>query len=126
MMPPADTETGNAFLEVLIALAITGLVLGALFDVLGDGAARARLAETKRAALVVAQSELAAAGTAYPLDDGPVNGVEGPFAWWIDATPYGPGPSEAGRLWAVSVQVSLQSGGPVVVQLRSLRLVPLH
>jgi len=124
MMRGAATDAGSAFIEVLIALAITALALSVLFDVVGDGAARARQAESKRAALVVAQSQLAAAGIAYPLDGGPVSGIEGPFSWWIDAVPYGRGASSAGRLWRVTVLVSLQNGGPTLVQLRSLRLAP--
>ncbi|HEY4078739.1 MAG TPA: hypothetical protein VGM26_17560 [Rhizomicrobium sp.] len=115
-------DLGSAFIEVLVALAITAVAFGILLEVVGDGAVRARVAENKRAALVVAQSELAAAGVGYPLDGGPVNGVEGPFSWWIDAVPYEQGASSTGILWRVTVHVSLQNGGPVLVQLRSLRL----
>ncbi len=123
-MNKIPSDGGSALIEVLVALVIVMLSLGVLFEVVGDGAVRAHQVESKRAALVVAQSELAAAGIAYPLDAGPVNGVEGPYSWWIDAAPYGRGNSGAGRLWRVTVQVGLQSGGPVLVQLRSLRLAP--
>jgi type II secretory pathway pseudopilin PulG len=116
-------DAGSAFIEILVALAITALCVAVLFDVVGDGAMRARQAESKRAALVVAQSQLAAAGIAYPLNAGPLSGTEGPYVWWLDALPAGGG-SSAGRLWRVTVQVGLQSGGPMLVQLRSLRLAP--
>lgn len=123
MQSPARDE-GSALIEVLVGLAIVALSLGGLFEVVGSGAVRAHQAENKRAALVVAQSELAAAGIAYPLDGGPVNGVEGPYSWWISAARDGRDNSDAGQLWRVTVQVGLQSGGPVLVQLRSLRLAP--
>jgi type II secretory pathway pseudopilin PulG len=122
MTATLQNDSGNAFLEILVALIIIAAALGVLFEVIADGAVRARQAEAKRSALVVAQSELAAAGIAYPLDGGPVNGVEGPFTWWVDFAPYGRSTSGAGRLWAVRVQVSLSSGGPVLVDMRSLRL----
>jgi type II secretory pathway pseudopilin PulG len=123
MFSPAQ-DSGSALIEVLVGLAIVALSLGVLFEVVGNGAVRAHQAENKRAALVLAQSELAAAGFAYPLNGGPVNGVEGPYSWWIDAAPYGRDKSNAGQLWRVTVQVGLQSGGPILVQLRSLRLAP--
>jgi hypothetical protein len=116
-------DAGSAFIEILVALTITTLSVVALFDVVGAGAVRARQAENKRAALVVAQSQLAATGIIYPLDAGPVSGTEGPYIWWLDSTPVGGG-SSAGRLWRVTVQVGLQSGGPILVQIGSLRLAP--
>lgn len=123
-MPLPARDGGSALIEVLVGLAIVALSLGVLFEVVGSGAVRAHQAENKRAALVVAQSELAAAGIAFPLNGGPVNGVAGPYSWWVSAAPSGRDKSDAGQLWRVTVQVGLQSGGPVLVQLRSLRLAP--
>ncbi len=118
-------ERGFALIEILVALAILAMSLTAFFHVVTGSANRTRLAETRRAAELVAQSELAAAGTAYSLNNGPVTGVEGPFAWWMEAAPYGgDAQSNAGVLWAVDVGVRLRSGGPVIVLLRSLRLAP--
>lgn len=123
-MRAAGWEDGFALIEVLVALAILALSLTTLFEVITGNAQRMRLVETRRAAELVARSELAGAGIAYPIGRGSVSGVEGPFSWWIQAAPYGDGqPSNAGSLWSVGVGVRLRSGGPAIVSIRSLRLV---
>ena len=117
-------QEGIALVEVLVALLILSMSLAALFQVVADSADRARHIEEVRAARLIAQSQLAAAGTSVPLDSGPVAGNEGPFFWWLSASPYSDGDrSEAGALWSVTVGVRLRSGGPALVVLRSLRVV---
>ncbi|MEJ1970187.1 MAG: prepilin-type N-terminal cleavage/methylation domain-containing protein [Rhizomicrobium sp.] len=116
-------QNGFALIDVLVALAILAVSLTALFRVIADSAARTRDAEAHRAAELIAQSELAAAGIAYKLNEGPVTGAEGPFAWWMEASPYGGNAeSSAGTLWFVTVGVQLRTGGSPLVVLRSLRL----
>ncbi|GAA0528301.1 type II secretory pathway pseudopilin PulG [Rhizomicrobium palustre] len=118
----AASEHGLALVEVLVALLIITLCLTALFQVVADSAVRARRSETIRAAGLVARSQITSAGIAYPLQNN-LQGVEGPFVWAISAKPISSsGQSDAGVLWRVQVSVRLRSGGPVLVQLRSLRL----
>jgi prepilin-type N-terminal cleavage/methylation domain-containing protein len=121
-MGGARCDSGFALIEVLVALAILSLSLTVLFQIVTDTARRMGLVETRRAAQLVAQSELAAAGTAYPIGGSSVSGIQGPFTWWMQAAPYGErGQSVAGALWSVTVGVRLRSGGPVIVSMRSLR-----
>lgn len=118
-------EAGLALIEVLVALGVIAIGLGALFQVVGDGAARARQGADRQAALVVARSQWEAAGLATPLDGRPVVGLDGPLAWTVDSQPYGDGAaSEAGTLWLVTVSVRARSGGVPLAQVKGLRLVP--
>jgi len=124
-MNDALREGGFALVEALVALAVLALSLTCLLRVTADYARLSRLAETHRAAELVAQSELAAAGLLYPLDGGTVTGVVGPFIWRVQSAPYGDGAeSAAGRLWLVSAGVRRREGGPDIVVLRSVRLAP--
>jgi general secretion pathway protein I len=93
-MRAKSQEDGFALIEALVALAIFALSLTMLFGTITDCARRLRLAETHRAAELVAQSALAAAGTAYPVDNGSASGVQGPFYWWMQAAPYDRAPSD--------------------------------
>ncbi|WP_233559940.1 type II secretion system protein [Oleomonas cavernae] len=118
-------QAGMGLMEVLVALGIVGAGLGVLFNVVGDSALRARHGADKQAALVVARSQIAAAGIAYPLDGRVVNGLAGPLAYSIESRPYGDdAASEAGTLWLVTVSVRARAGGPALAELRSLRLAP--
>jgi len=118
-------QGGFALIEVLVAFAIIALSLTFLFQVTTDCARRTLLAETRRAAELVAESELATAGIIHPLEAGTVSGMDGPFFWWMDTAPYGDNAaSVAGRLWSVSIAVRLRSGGPTIFTLRSLRVAP--
>jgi hypothetical protein len=119
-------DTGSAFVESIVAAAIVAIALGTTWRVVGDGAARDHAAEARRAALLVAQSELAAVGADIPLAPGDASGESGDMAWRVEITPYaenedrGPG----GELLRVAVSVSPRSGGSTLVTLQSLRLGP--
>ncbi len=122
---PRASMAGLGLMEVLIALAVVAIGLGALFGVVGDGTLRARQGADRQAALVVARSQLAAAGLAYPLDGRTVNGMAGPLAYTVESRPYGDDAvSEAGNLWLVTVTVRPRAGGVPLATLRSLRLAP--
>lgn len=120
----AARHNGFGLVEAMVALAVVGLALATLFSVIGDGAWRAGRQADKQAALVVARSQLTAAGLAYPLDGRPVRGVAGPLAYTIESRPYGDGASQTGRLWLVTVSVRARAGGAALAVLRSLRLAP--
>lgn len=118
-------QGGFALVEVLVALGVLGLGLGLLFGVVGDNALRSRIQGDRQAALLVARSQLEAAGTAYALDGREVSGVSGPLAYAVRSRPYETAaPSTAGQLWLVTVSVWPRAGGSVIAELRSLRLGP--
>ncbi|MDB5481955.1 MAG: hypothetical protein JWO83_3008 [Caulobacteraceae bacterium] len=120
----ARAETGSAFVESIVAAAIVALALGATFRVVADGAARDRGAEARRAALLVAQSELAAVGADIPLAPGNTSGESGDLAWRVDISPYAENDEKnpAGELLRVAVSVRPREGGSSLVTLQSLRL----
>lgn len=120
----ACAETGSAFVESIVAAAIVALALGATFRVVADGAARDRGAEARRAALLVAQSELAAVGADIPLAPGNTSGESGDLAWRVDISPYAENDEKnpAGELLRVAVSVRPREGGSSLVTLQSLRL----
>jgi len=120
--PGADA--GSAFVESIVSAAIVAMALGATYRVVADSAARDRAAESRRAAVLVAQSELAAVGADIPLVPGDTSGQSGDLDWRVDITPYGESQdnSPVGQLLRVAVSVSPRGGGASLVTLQSLRL----
>jgi general secretion pathway protein I len=120
----ASGDRGSAFIESIIAAAIVCMVLGATFQVIADTVARQRQTQSRSAAYLVAQSELAEVGVEIPLHEGQSSGVSGPFAWRIDVAPFQTGQQEsaAGALWSVAVSVQPREGGPELANLQTLRL----
>ncbi|MGZ8362372.1 MAG: hypothetical protein ACXW3D_00805 [Caulobacteraceae bacterium] len=116
-------EDGSIFIETLIAAAIVALVLGMSFNTLADVAARSRMAEARRTALLLAQSKLAAVGAEIPLAEGG-SGIESGLVWRVTTqrTQEGFQTSAAGPLYSVSVSVAPQAGGAPLASLRTMRL----
>jgi hypothetical protein len=119
-------DTGSVFIESMVAAAIVALSLAAMYRVIEDGAMRDRAVNAKQNALLIAQSELAAVGSAIPLAQGMTGGIEGPYAWRVDISPTEAGSpaSSAGSLLQVSVSVRPVDGGNAIVTLNSLALSP--
>jgi hypothetical protein len=123
---PARRDRGSVFVESMVAAAIVAMGLGATFQVIGDGARRGREVEAHRDALLVAQSELAEAGSEFPLHAGVSTGAVGDYTWRIDVSPYEDGVDSgaASGLWSVTVSVAERAGRIDLVTLRTLRLGP--
>lgn len=119
-------DAGSAFVESIVAAAIVAMALGATYRVIADSAGRDRAAEARRAALLVAQSELANVGVEIPLAPGDASGLSGDMAWRVAIAPYDENQDKnpAGELLYVAVSVAPRDGGPALVTLRSLRLGP--
>jgi len=124
--PCARRDRGAIFIESLVAAAIVAMILATTFHVIADGAARARVTEQRRMALLVAQSTLATVGTALPVASGENTGVSGDMAWTVDISPYSDesGASTVGALWRVAVSVRPRAGGRNLIALQTLRLGP--
>ena len=130
-------EAGFTLIEVVVALALLGLVLAVL-----TGAVRTGLASASRAAgiappLTLAEAKLAAVGITTPLEPGDTSGIEpSGIAWRVAveeyrdddfAAPSFAGPSSDApavpKLYRVHVTVTWQQGGaPRNLSLDSLRL----
>lgn len=119
-------DSGSVFIESMVAAAIVALSLAAMYRVIEDGAMRNRAVNEKQTALLIAQSELAAVGSAIPLAQGMTGGTDGPYAWRVDisSTDAQSAPSSAGQLWQVTVSVRALEGGNAIVTLNSFALSP--
>jgi len=124
-LTPATGDAGSVFVESIIAAAIVAMALGATYRVIADSAGRDRGVEQRRAALLVAQSELAAVGSEIPLESGQHAGLSGDILWRVDVTPYSDGVAAAmGGLWRVAVSVRPRDAEVDSVRLETLRLGP--
>ena len=107
---------GFTLIEVLVALAIVGLALGAIASVFSNGLLGHETAANAEAALAVAEEQLALAATS--LRPGTVSGsFAGRFAWQTTVSPYrddsdkdADAPTTLPQLYRVAVSVSWRDG----------------
>ena len=116
----ARSDAGFTLLEVLVALAIAGLALVALFRAGGDGLLAADTSTRVEEAVQRAQSHLAAVGRDIALLQGDTDGDDGggyrwrlriaPAAAW-QAQPDSGAPAVATTLYDVEVSISWPGRG---------------
>jgi len=108
-------DRGSALVEALIGAAIVALTLGTMFQSIIDSVSRNRMAEEKRLASLIAQSELSSVGSIIPVEPGVTSGVELGYSWHVQIEPFsGTVPaSNAGQLWDVTVSVKSARGRPL-------------
>ncbi|MBY6204748.1 type II secretion system minor pseudopilin GspI [Halomonas denitrificans] len=108
------TPRGFTLIEVLVALAVVALALGALARAAGNAAAVQYEAERRTFALWVASNRLAELELA-PVAAGRSNGATRlggiDWRWQVDIAP-----APGGELWRVDVSVSDRSGSVATVQ----------
>lgn len=109
---------GSVLIETLIAIAILATMLGVTFQAVGATAHRVRAIDNRSQAMLVARSRLAAVGSVIPARPGVTTGVDGPFAWRVDVSPYAQG---ALPLHRVRVSVALRGQDNPLASLASLR-----
>lgn len=123
-------ETGYALVEAMIGSAIVAGSLAAMYAAIYESSARNRMAEERRTAMMIAQSELAAVGSTIPAAPGITEGTEGDFYWRVEIEPFGANtqpagfgapPSPVGILCMVKVMVGDQRRAPLA-NLTSLTL----
>jgi general secretion pathway protein I len=122
-------QSGFTLIEVLVALAIIGLALGALAGVFGQGLVGHETASEAETALSVAEEQLALAAAApHP---GAANGVFADrYAWQATVAPYqdadnkmADAPTGLPQLYRVAVSVAWHEGRRTrEVSLATLRL----
>jgi hypothetical protein len=121
-------ETGSVLIEAMVGAAIISMTLVAMYTSIVTSAAHNRMAESRRTAMMIAQSELAAVGPIIPSTPGTTEGTEGDFYWRVDISPYdqqqgtppppptlGQAPSPVGVLCLVTVTVADQRRAPLAV-----------
>lgn len=120
MTGPRLDERGFALVEALVALAIIAAMSGLFYQTLSSSAHASRGIEARRLAVLVAQSQLAAAeaGAIRSGDEGDSAGMH----WTVAVEPWDQG-ARSGSLALERVQVSVTAPGSSqpVVALESLR-----
>lgn len=110
---------GFTLIEVLVALAIVGLALGAVAGVFSNGLAAHETAADAESALALAEERLALAGATAALRPGTDNGIFAQrFAWQTTIAPYDEGndadrfsqPKNLPPLYRVAVSVAWRDG----------------
>jgi general secretion pathway protein I len=126
-------EAGFTLIEVLVALAIAALGLGALMAAAGTGLANSGVADRYIEATRRAQSLLALAAAAAPLQPGERSGADDDgFAWRIrvsapvlHAAVKGATADRLPGLYAIEVTVTWSAGSTRSVSLRTQRLAQI-
>ncbi|HEY4115335.1 MAG TPA: hypothetical protein VGM17_14865 [Rhizomicrobium sp.] len=108
----AHGETGSALVEALVGIAVVSITLAGMYRAITDSAARSHMAEDKRTASLIAQSELASVGSLVPLSPGTTTGISAGYRWEIDVQLLAlkMPKSDAGVLWDVQVSVRSAKG----------------
>ena len=75
-MSVSSKQRGFSLLEVLVAFVVMGLVVGVLLQLFGASMRSVALADEYSFAVQVAESQLAAVGSAIPVKQGTVSGAE--------------------------------------------------
>jgi type II secretory pathway pseudopilin PulG len=117
-------DSGSVLVEAMVALLIIAMMLAATYRTVGESVLRARVAETSRTAMMIAQSRLALVGAEIPLAPGETTGVDGDFNWRVEIAEAPEDPSAMGQLMAVTAVVVDRKGADRGV-LRTLRLAPV-
>jgi len=107
---------GFTLIEVLVALAVVGLALGAIAGVFSNGLLGHETASGAETALALAEGQLALAATSPR--PGATNGTyEGRFAWQTTVAPFKdtadkdlPSPASLPSLYRIAVSVSWRDG----------------
>jgi general secretion pathway protein I len=131
-MSAVRRQAGFTLIEVVVAFVLLTLVLSVGFEIFSKGMARAADLDARSRALDIAQSQLAAAGTVTPLQEGQTQGDSDDrrFHWTttIAATDEGQSPNMptqgAYLLWRIESRVDWTSaaGRPQQLTLATLGL----
>jgi type II secretory pathway pseudopilin PulG len=115
-------ESGFALAETLVATAIIAAMLGVTFQSIEASARQTRLVEDRRQAMLVAQSQLTAVGSAQSTSFGETNGVTNGILWRLSVKPYRADQPSGARLEEVSIIAGLAKDKRDLVVLKTIRV----
>ena len=115
-------ESGFALAETLVAAAIIAAMVGVTFQSIETGARQTRLVEERRKAMLVAQSQLTAVGSAQSTSLGETSGLTSGIRWRLSVQPYRANEPSGARLETVSVTAGLASDKRDLVILKTIRV----
>lgn len=128
MKRTSQGQHGLTLIEVLVALVMTGLVVGVTFQLFGGAIQGHARAERLTMALLVAESRLAEVGVTIKLQPGTRRGqTRGGYRWTTEIRPLNEKPAnDTTPVRAFAVRVSVIGGrdGDRPVTLETVRLRP--
>ena len=135
--PERAGSAGFTLLEILVALALLGLTIGAIAGVLGNSARGYAAADNVQTALSLAEDKLQSAGVTEPLRAGRTEGrFDQRFSWRVSVTTYqdkppaasgGNAPPDGFGLFHVEVTVGWRDGvRESQIALSTIRLAPVR
>lgn len=117
----AQQERGFTLPEALVASAIVAAMLGVTLNVVQNNARASRINEERRAALLVAQSQIAVAEVAVPGRFAVRQGRSGTIGWDMRIEPYR-GALASPALDQITVSAGEGPSGQPLVELTTLRI----
>lgn len=84
----SGAEAGFSLIEVLMALVVAGLAMGAIAGVFADALAGKEVSDRLTTALTIAEEKMASVGTEEPVRAGGKSGQFEAFDWRIVVAPY--------------------------------------
>jgi general secretion pathway protein I len=124
---PPRGNAGFTLIEVLVAIAVLAVVLGAIGAVVGNTVRAIRSVDRRLPLLETAQSLIAALPTRDALQPGTQTGTSGEFRWRIDAvllSPNVPDDAKAAKWMPLAITVRVQGGEGPPLRLDTVRLIP--
>ena len=124
---PPRGNAGFTLIEVLVAIAVLAVVLGAIGAVVGNTVRAIRSVDRRLPLLETAQSLIAALRTRDALQPGTQTGTSGEFRWRIDAVLLNrnvPDDAKAAKWMPLSITVRVQGSEGPPVRLDTVRLIP--
>lgn len=121
-MSGRSDESGFALAETLVATAIIAAMLGVTFQSIEAGARQTRQIEDRRKAMLVAQSQLTAVGSAQSTSLGETNGLTSGIRWRLLVQPYLANEPSGARLETVSVTAGLAGDTRDLAVIKTVRV----
>jgi len=118
---------GFTLIEVLVAIAVLAVVLGAIGAVVGNTVRAIRSVDRRLPLLETAQSLIASLPTREALKPGTQTGTSGEFRWRIDAVLLNrnvPEDTKAAKWMPLAITVRVQGSEGPPVRLDTVRLIP--
>ena len=124
---PPRGSLGFTLIEVLVAIAVLAVVLGAIGAVVGNTVRTIRSVDRRLPLLETAQSLIASLPAREALQPGTQSGTSGEFRWRIDAVLLNrnvPDDAKAAKWMPLAITVRVQGSEGPPLRLDTVRLIP--